>query len=49
MSPLNHSKPGKLSKILGSLLVTLSLILGFADYKQTVVNFTEPKFKPTCI
>jgi beta-glucanase (GH16 family) len=41
MNQLNQSKPIKLSKIISSLLVTVSLILGCADEKQTVVNFTQ--------
>jgi hypothetical protein len=49
MNQLNQANPKQLSKIISSLLAIVSLILSCTDDKQKVVNFTEHKFKPTCI
>ncbi|MFN8888776.1 MAG: hypothetical protein ACK5WF_15045, partial [Cyclobacteriaceae bacterium] len=39
MNQLNQSKPIKLSKIVASVLVIVSLILGCSDDTQKVTNF----------
>ncbi|MFM8741799.1 MAG: family 16 glycosylhydrolase [Cytophagales bacterium] len=41
MNQLNQPNPRKLSKVIGCLLVTMSLMLGCADDKQKVTNFTQ--------